>query len=212
MTQHDVSKDVGVVSAYQVDTIGAPFRVTLKDSVEFRKDPVTGKDLVHIPDLVGMVQTVARLRAMHPRKLSGLDIVFLRKALGLKAKSLASYLDVSAEHFSRCEAGTKVFSSATERVLRLFVFVASFYEAPEKLLARMETPEHSTEPARKAGANEADGGLGKMFLEYFMTMKIESVFTANELHFELARICVHSATDHPCDKVEDGKWEERLAA
>jgi DNA-binding transcriptional regulator YiaG len=212
MTQHDVSADVNVVPAYEVDTIGAPFRVTLKDSVVIRKDPDRGKEIVCIPDPIGMVHTVARSRAVHPRKLSGPDIVFLRKALGLRGKQLASYLDISPEHYSRCEAGTKVFSSATERLFRLFVFVASFYEAPEQLLAKMEAPDIAIEPVRKPNVNEANESLGNQFLKYFMTMKIQSVFSTNELHFELTRKCVHHTHVRPCsDKIEDGKWE-RLAA
>lgn len=214
MTQHELARDVRVVPAYQVDTLGSPFRVTLKESVEIRTDGATGKEIVHIPDFVGMAHTVARCRAAHPRKLSGKDIVFLRKALGIRAKSLADYLDVSPEHLSRCETGTKVLSSATEKVLRLFVFAASFFKSPDELLNSIRGSNES-EAVRRPNTTGSDDKTGNAFLEYFLTLKIQSVFSADdELHFELIRRCSHDVHEHPCgESAEDGKWSsDNLAA
>lgn len=212
MTQHEPARDVRVVSAYQVDTLGSPFRVTLKDSVEIRIDRATGKEIVHIPDFVGMVHTVARCRAAHPRKLSGKDIVFLRKALGIRAKSLADYLDVSPEHLSRCESNAKVLSSATEKVLRLFVFAASYFKSPDELLSSIRGSTEET--VQRPNSTDSEDNLGNAFLEYFFKLKIQSVFSADdELHFELTRKCPHQDHTHPCgENLEDGKWGQDLEA
>lgn len=206
MTQHDDSALSNVVPAYEVDTLGAPFRVTLVDSVQIKMDEVAGKELVLIPDFVGMVNAVARCRAIHPRKLSGDEIVFLRKALGVKAKALATYLDVSPEHLSRCEAGSKVLSSASERMLRLFVFLATFYESPQDLLAKLEGSEDLAEPTRKTKASSND--LGEAFLQYFLTLKIQTIFAADErLHFKLERTCRRNQRPS-ASGADDGDWQK----
>lgn len=203
MTQHEPSRSVRVVPAYQVDTLGAPFRVTLVDSVEIRFDE-TGKQLTHIPDFVGMIHAAVRCRAAHPRKLNGSDIAFFRKALGIKARNLAEYLDVSPEYLSRCEAGAKVLSSATEKMLRLFVFVASFVKFPDELLEGIREASESQKPSTR----RAEDNLADEFLQYFLTLKIQSVFDAtDELHFELKRKCTRDEGVSPsCDETEDGKW------
>jgi len=206
MTQHELITAVRVVPAYEVDTLGAPFRVTLLDSVHVNYDPKLDKDFVHIPDFVGMVNALVRSRAIHPRKLGGSEITFLRKALGVRAKSLASYLDISAEHLSRCETGSKVLSSASERMLRLFVFLATFYESAEDLLAKLDQPEVTAEPTRKAKVSE----LGEAFLQYFLTLRIQTVFSADEpLHFELVR---RPAEEGVSPNLDEGDWSSRRLA
>lgn len=206
MTQHDQTALTNVVPAYEVDTLGAPFQVTLVDSVQIKMDEDTGKEMVLIPDFVGMVNAVARCRAIHPRKLSGDEIVFLRKALGIKAKALATYLDISPEHLSRCEAKSKVLSSASERMLRLFVFLATFYESPQDLLAKLEGSVDMAEPTRKAKASSND--LGEAFLQYFLTLKIQTIFAANEsLHFRLERTSIRNQPPS-ASEADDGDWQK----
>lgn len=74
---------------------------------------------VIVPDLQGLEAAVAVARATVPDKLSGQEIRFLRKTVGMKAAELARFLDVTAETISRWENGKKVISTNAERVFRL---------------------------------------------------------------------------------------------
>lgn len=76
---------------------------------------------VSIPDLPGLISAAAITRCMHPRKLSGRDIRFLRKAVKISGKELAEQLQVTPEAVSRWEHGKSVIEPASEKLLRLFV-------------------------------------------------------------------------------------------
>ena len=76
---------------------------------------------VIVPDLPGLEVAVAVARATVPDKLSGKEIRFLRKAIGMKAAELARFLDVTPETISRWENGKEVISTNAERVFRLKV-------------------------------------------------------------------------------------------
>ena len=71
MTQHEQWDGVRVVHEYNMDTLGAPFRITLLDSVTVRIDPETGEEDISVPDPVGLINAVVRSRVTHPQKLSG---------------------------------------------------------------------------------------------------------------------------------------------
>ncbi|MEO0667585.1 MAG: helix-turn-helix domain-containing protein [Pseudomonadota bacterium] len=96
----------------------APFEVLLYNSVQ----EVIGEDgnVVEtiIPDPAGLVRAVAFHRALHPQKLDGDDLKFLRSALDLKATALAKKMGVSPEHLSRLESGAKTLQPQSEQQLR----------------------------------------------------------------------------------------------
>ena len=180
--QHDGANVRIVTPRYELKSLGAPFRVTLIDSVGLSVDPDTGNEVVTIPDLAGLISAVVRKRVTCPRKLSGEELRFLRKALAVKAKSIAKFLEVSAEHYSRCEAGEKVLTSSNERMFRLFAFIATDYTDPQDFLERLDDED---EPKKKRGIKpiELDD-----FVRKFLGMRIQSVFDANSvLHFEFFR-------------------------
>lgn len=121
----------GALPEYVLDDLGTSFQVILYDSVEHR---VADKGLeIHIPDFQGLMKQIAISRSTHPAKLHGGDIKFLRKTLGMKSKDLAAKLDVSPEHMSRCEAGAKVLSPNSEKVLRSIVLLEAIYVARKAL-------------------------------------------------------------------------------
>jgi DNA-binding transcriptional regulator YiaG len=187
--QHEPIPRGRVVTSYDVDTLGAPFRVTVRDSVTVIQDPDTGEERVQIPDLVGLISAVVRTRVLHPRKLRFDEIKFIRKALGVRAKSLATFLDVTPEHLSRCESGAKVMSSQDERIFRLFAFVATTYKDPQELLERMGD---EVEPERKQELREAEI---PNFIRRFLRLKIQTLHNAeDELQFEFTRCQSDSST------------------
>lgn len=202
MTQHERADRVRVVQKYDVDTLGAPFKVTLLDSVSVSIDPKTGDERVEIPDLVGLINAVVRSRVLCPRKLSGKEIKFVRNALGVRAKPLAQFLDMTPEHLSRCEAGTKVMSGASEKVFRLFAYLGTFYKEPKHLFVRKNediTGFYNLDEKKKKNVED--------FVKIFLTLKIQPVFDqAEELHFEFTRRADMHLPDVPEGDNDDGEW------
>lgn len=74
---------------------------------------------------------LARARALEPRKLSGEELRFMRKAMGMKAKDMAKSLGITSEYLSRCENGKKTMSETTEKLFRLYVIlnISRIYDA-----------------------------------------------------------------------------------
>jgi len=107
------------------DLLKAPFKVILKDSV---KQVVDSEGVVLetiIPDPDGLIKAVAQARVLHPHKLVGPELKFLRTALGLRSKDLANAIAVSPEHMSRLEADDKVLSPQCEMLIRIYTYVSA---------------------------------------------------------------------------------------
>lgn len=96
----------------------APFEVLLFDSVQQVLDGQGNVIETIIPDPDGLVRAVAFLRVLHPQKLDGDDLKFLRSSLGLKGVDLAKKIGVSSEHLSRLESGVKTLQPQSEHLVR----------------------------------------------------------------------------------------------
>lgn len=123
LIQHGGSRsNARVVDEFNADKLGAPFKVILRNSVEVTYNKAGEIAEFNIPDMDGLLRAIVLQRVLHERKLTGPDIKFLRKCLGLKAKDLAKRIEVTPEHLSRCEAKALPISPASEKLLRLFMF------------------------------------------------------------------------------------------
>ena len=83
-----------------------------------------------VPDMAGLVAAAALSLAACPSKLNAQEIKFLRKSLGLPAKTLAESLDVAPETISRWENGKQAIGDAQERLLRLQIISKLSEKAP----------------------------------------------------------------------------------
>jgi transcriptional regulator with XRE-family HTH domain len=114
--------EVRVVHEYNADLLGAPFPVYLVDAVKqhvcIKCDKATK---TVIPDLDGLLHVIAQTRAVIPRKLSGPEIKFLRRAVGCKAKHFAQKIEMTPENLSRVEKGMKPLGPQSEKLLRFYV-------------------------------------------------------------------------------------------
>ncbi|MGH8122055.1 MAG: hypothetical protein ACREPT_04725 [Rudaea sp.] len=79
------------------------------------------KEEITVPNLPGLTAAVALQRVMLPAKLSGADIRFVRKAIGISSAALAKHLEVTPESFSRYENDKLAISPPTEKLLRIIV-------------------------------------------------------------------------------------------
>lgn len=119
--QHGALCTTRVVDKFEAKDLGAPFTVILNNSVQVSYDNATGDAVSYrIPDLDGLLRTIVITRILHPRKLFGADIKFVRKVIGLKQKDLAGKIELSVEHLSRCETEALVMSPSSEKLLRIF--------------------------------------------------------------------------------------------
>lgn len=203
MTQHErYLGDDRVVREYEVDTLGAPFKVILKNCVTLSVDRASGKEKVTIPDVTGLINSVVRARVTHPRKLNGQEIRFVRNALGVKASLLADFLEMSPSHLSRCEAGKKVMSTLSERFFRLFAFLGTYFKEPEELFVQVRGRPAIEQTTKKP--NE----MAKEFVEQFLSMKIQSVYDATEeLEFEFFREPAEDSDEEFPQSVHEDQWK-----
>jgi transcriptional regulator with XRE-family HTH domain len=113
-----------IVPEYVADNLGAPFKVVLVNSVTQVVDDETGEvEKVIVPNVRGLIKCIAMTRIFEPRKLSGEEIKFIRKAFKFSAKHIAELIDVSPEHLSRCEAGDRTLSVGNEKCFRASMFL-----------------------------------------------------------------------------------------
>ncbi len=116
-----------VVESFVAKDIGAPFKVVLNDAVQVTFDKATGAVVDYvIPDLDALLCEIVLSRVLHPRKLNGAEIKFVRKALGLKQKDLAEKIELAAETLSRIEAGAQPLSPGNEKLLRIYAVKTVF--------------------------------------------------------------------------------------
>lgn len=130
-----------VLAEYHADSLGAPFKVILLNSVRQIIDTKQGRiEKIVIPNERGLYQQIALARILVPRRLSGFEIKFIRKAVPIKASSLAKKLGISPEHLSRCEAGERALAASGEKCLRIAILLELF-RVPVELQHRREQSE-----------------------------------------------------------------------
>lgn len=195
--QHGGQENTHVVSQFEATDLGTPFKVFLHNSVKVETDAKGSIKKYTIPDLEGLLRVVAMSRLLHPRKLTGGDIRFLRKAAGLRQKDLAHKIDLRAETLSRVEADEQAISPQSEKLLRVYVL---------KTVMKL----HAAEPGRvKANLEKA---LDDLF-DGLTPIAAHAVDDVLELHFHRGR-CPHcdgsGDNDTECEPVSD--WESGVLA
>lgn len=124
--------------AYKYKECGLP-NVTLVGVTTFHC-PSCGEDAVAIPRVAELHETIAWAVAQKDARLSGEEIRFLRKYLGLSGIQMSSVMGVSRETVSRWETGAAPMGIPSERLLRLMVFRLKPVEAyPSANLATLGT-------------------------------------------------------------------------
>jgi DNA-binding transcriptional regulator YiaG len=192
-----------ILPEYAVDNLGASFKVILVDSARYVYDMDIGEYCISIPDEQGLLHSIAVVRAVHPLKLAGPDIRFLRKSLGFKSKDLAEHLDISPEHLSRCEKGEKVLSPNSEKLLRLLILMRPL-QVYEQLL--FESTERNEQDLKSFLA------YGRAVRELISDMRILAASNGEELVLRFSY--EYSSSEHSSgpanDDWPDGEWENPL--
>lgn len=117
------------LEAYHDNDLGLPYPVIVRNAAIEEFDSATGESLA-----VGLlhpreyVKAVALVRALHPLQLSGAEIRFMRKVLGMKAKDFAAAIPIRPETFSRIEHDHERTSDYVDQLIRHYVCAELFEE------------------------------------------------------------------------------------
>ncbi len=86
--------------------------------VRIRHCAKCGETLPEIPNVKALHAVIADALFQKSTSLTGPEIRFVRKEMGLKAKELAAYLGVTQVTVSRWETGTHPIGDSTDRLIR----------------------------------------------------------------------------------------------
>jgi putative zinc finger/helix-turn-helix YgiT family protein len=112
--------------------------VDLVNTVEETTCKNCGEQEVSFPDFNGLLAAIAVARVKTPVKLKGEEIRFLRKALELTAKELATHLGMRDETISRWENNKENISPPAEKLLRVLVANTLANQTPGIPVSEME--------------------------------------------------------------------------
>lgn len=108
-----------ILATFELDTLGLPYPVVLKEAVVERIDLKTNEVIGHaIPDMDSLIAAVAMARCLHPMQLSGDELRFMRKVIGMKSKSLAESVGMSPSTYSRVENEKEHMGGYVEQLIR----------------------------------------------------------------------------------------------
>jgi len=117
-------------SSTQVKTYTLPYhvenllgmRIGVNDCAIKTSCYICKEEVITIPDVKGLITTVAVARIMLPTKLNGLEIKFLRKAIELSSKGFAKIMGIRPETVSRWESnGEQKIGYSEEKIFRILV-------------------------------------------------------------------------------------------
>lgn len=92
--------------------------VLLRNAVFVDRCETCDEEETTIPNMKGLVCAAALARMLNPIRLSGKEIKFIRRALGLTQKTFAERMDVAIETISRWENDAQGCGGFTEKTLR----------------------------------------------------------------------------------------------
>lgn len=105
----------GLSPTYHCDTLGAPFRVELVNSV------IIGQESVTIPNFGELIATVGIERLRDVRRISGKDLVFLRKCAQIDSAILVSAIGVTADELHEYETDARPMNATIEKLVRIYL-------------------------------------------------------------------------------------------
>lgn len=117
-----------IVEEYRIEDLGAPFSVVLERSVgivqgEHGPSPI-------IPDLPGLVYETTLARARHPRRLTGPDLLFLRRAVEMSREDFGRAMGCTAIEIEAYEDGERAIPAPLDGLARLHAYHRIKHEVP----------------------------------------------------------------------------------
>jgi putative zinc finger/helix-turn-helix YgiT family protein len=104
--------------------------VCIRNAVLIERCPECGEEESAIPNMKGLVCAAALARALNPVRLSGKEIKFIRRALGMTQKEFSNKVEVTIETLSRWENDVPGRGGCAEKSLRYAVCALLHEHAP----------------------------------------------------------------------------------
>jgi transcriptional regulator with XRE-family HTH domain len=109
-----------IIDEYRIDDLGAPFSVVLERSVgivrgEHGPAPV-------IPDVAGLIYETVAARARHPRRLSGQDLLFMRRAASMTREEFGRSMGCDGNAVAIYEEGGRPVPAALDGLARIHAY------------------------------------------------------------------------------------------
>ncbi|MCA3270433.1 MAG: hypothetical protein ING12_00430 [Roseomonas sp.] len=108
-----------VLPRYEERGLGLPYPVVLINAAEEHSDAAGNVLGVSVPDLEGLAAAVAVARALLPVELTGSEVRFMRKVIGMSAKDFAEALKLDPASLSRWENNKQTLGGWAESQVRL---------------------------------------------------------------------------------------------
>ena len=108
-----------VLPRYEEKGLGLPYPVVLINAAEEHSDAAGNVLGVSVPNLEGLAAAVAVARAFLPVELTGREVRFLRKVIGMSAKDFAEALKLDPASLSRWENNKQTLGGWAESQVRL---------------------------------------------------------------------------------------------
>ena len=118
------------IERYEESGLGLPYPVVLVNVAQEDRDSAGKRVGVSIPNMEELVAVVAISRALHPYKLHGSEVRFIRQALGMTAKEFAAALAMDAATLSRWENGKQDVGGWADKQVRFAAIVGLLERAP----------------------------------------------------------------------------------
>ena len=97
--------------------------IILTESAEEELDAEGNRVGISIPEMEALVAAVAVTRALIPVQLSGAEVRFIRKAIGLSAKDFSGGLDIDPATYSRWENDKHQVGAWADKQVRMAVII-----------------------------------------------------------------------------------------
>jgi DNA-binding transcriptional regulator YiaG len=108
-----------VLQRYEENGLGLPYPVVLLNAAVEHSDAAGNVLGVSVPDLEGLAAAVAVERAFLPVELTGSEVRFMRKVIGMSAKDFAEALKLDPASLSRWENYKQTLGGWAESQVRL---------------------------------------------------------------------------------------------
>jgi transcriptional regulator with XRE-family HTH domain len=109
-----------VLERYEETLTGLPYPIVLLDAAEEIVDPDDGKVLgVAVPDAEELAAAVALALCFMPARLTGQEVRFMRRVLGMTGQELAAAVEMDAATLSRWEHGKQEVGAWADKAVRM---------------------------------------------------------------------------------------------
>src|ERR1019366_7390172 len=124
-----------VLDRYEEKLMGLPYPITLINAAEEVTHPKTGEVLgVTVPDAEELAAAVSLALCFMPLRLSGAEIRFVRRVMGMTGQELAAAVEMSPETLSRWENGKQEVGGWADKAIRMAAILRLQDRAPASSL------------------------------------------------------------------------------